>query len=361
VAFLPRSQVDIRPVRDVTPLMHMTQPFQILKMDKRRGNIVVSRRAVSKRAAPNSVRKWCRTSKKARWSKAWSRTSPITVRSSISAASTACCTSPTWPGARQPSVRVPVDRPDRQGPDHPHQPGNPAHQLGMKQLESDPWEGIEAKVPGRQARHRPRHQHHRLRCIRGAGAGHRRPDPRVRNELDQEERPSGQDRVDLARKSKWKCSRSTRPSAAFRSASSRPPTIRGKPSRRAIPAGTNVEGEIKNITEFGLFIGLEGDVDGMVHLSDLDWNRPGEEAIEDYNKGDVVKAIVLDVDQSTRSASRSASSSLAARSAKRVSGELRKGATVVTCEVTEVQENGLEVKVCDTDDDRLHPPLRPGA
>jgi small subunit ribosomal protein S1 len=62
------------------------------------------------------------------------------------------------------------------------------------------------------------------------------------------------------------------------------------------PAGTEVEGEVKNKTEFGLFIGLEGDVDGMVHLSDLDWNRPGEQVIEEYNKGDMVKAVVLDVD-----------------------------------------------------------------
>jgi small subunit ribosomal protein S1 len=62
------------------------------------------------------------------------------------------------------------------------------------------------------------------------------------------------------------------------------------------PIGTEVEGEVKNITEFGLFIGLDGDVDGMVHLSDLDWNRSGEQAIEDYKKGDMVKAVVLDVD-----------------------------------------------------------------
>jgi small subunit ribosomal protein S1 len=68
--------------------------------------------------------------------------------------------------------------------------------LGMKQLESDPWDGI-GQVPGRQAHHRPRDQHHRLRCVRRAGAGHRRPDPRVGNVLDQEERASGQDRVHL--------------------------------------------------------------------------------------------------------------------------------------------------------------------
>ena len=73
-------------------------------------------------------------------------------------------------------------------------------------------------------------------------------------------------------------------------------TIRGNAFAKPNPNGTVVEGEVKNKTEFGLFIGLEGDVDGMVHLSDLDWNRPGEQAIEDYNKGEMVKAIVLDVD-----------------------------------------------------------------
>src|SRR3546814_9675458 len=62
------------------------------------------------------------------------------------------------------------------------------------------------------------------------------------------------------------------------------------------PVGSNIEGEIKNITEFGLFIGLDGGVDGMVHLSDLDWNKPGEQAITEYQKGQVVQAQVLDID-----------------------------------------------------------------
>jgi small subunit ribosomal protein S1 len=93
VAFLPRSQVDIRPIRDVAPLMNNSQPFQILKMDRRRGNIVVSRRTVLEET------RWCRTSKRVRSSTAWSRTSPITVRSLISAVSTVCCTSPTSRGA----------------------------------------------------------------------------------------------------------------------------------------------------------------------------------------------------------------------------------------------------------------------
>jgi small subunit ribosomal protein S1 len=98
VAFLPGSQVDVRPVRDVGPLMGMPQPFQILKMDRRRGNIVVSRRAVLEESRAEQRAEIVARSRKATSSTAWSRTSPTTARSWISAASTACCTSPTWPG-----------------------------------------------------------------------------------------------------------------------------------------------------------------------------------------------------------------------------------------------------------------------
>ena len=106
------------------------------------------------------------------------------------------------------------------------------------------------------------------------------------------------------------------------------------------PVGAHVEGEVKNITEFGLFIGLDGDVDGMVHLSDLDWKQAGEEAIKEYKKGQVVKAIVLDVDMEKERIS---------LGVKQLDGDpmegaegLRKGAAV-TCEVTAVQDNGIEV------------------
>ena len=115
------------------------------------------------------------------------------------------------------------------------------------------------------------------------------------------------------------------------------------------PVGSVVEGEVKNKTEFGLFIGLEGDVDGMVHLSDLDWNRPGEQVIEEYNKGDVVKAQVLDVDTDKERISLGVKQlSKDAIGEAVASGELRKGATV-TCEVTDVKEGGIEVKLVDHD------------
>jgi small subunit ribosomal protein S1 len=112
------------------------------------------------------------------------------------------------------------------------------------------------------------------------------------------------------------------------------------------PVGSNIEGEVKNKTEFGLFLGLEGEVDGMVHLSDLDWNRPGEQAIEDYKKGDMVKVVVLDVDVEKERISLGIKQLQGDPFAE--AGDVKKGA-VVTCEVTAVQEAGLDVKVVGTD------------
>ena len=126
------------------------------------------------------------------------------------------------------------------------------------------------------------------------------------------------------------------------------------------PIGSEVEGEVKNKTEFGLFIGLDGDVDGMVHLSDLDWNKPGEQVIEDFKKGDIVRAKVLDVDMEKERISlgvkQLAGDPFAVKkpaaaednAAEAGSGELRKG-LVVTCEVIEVKEGGIEVKIANSD------------
>ena len=119
------------------------------------------------------------------------------------------------------------------------------------------------------------------------------------------------------------------------------------------PAGSAVEGEVKNKTEFGLFLGLDGDVDGMVHLSDLDWKRPGEQVIEEYKKGDKVTAQVLDVDVEKERISLGIkqlanSGAPAAVPGEAAAGELKKG-SVVTCEVTEVKEGGIDV-IVGTDD-----------
>jgi small subunit ribosomal protein S1 len=117
------------------------------------------------------------------------------------------------------------------------------------------------------------------------------------------------------------------------------------------PVGSDVQGEVKNKTEFGLFIGLDGDVDGMVHLSDLDWNRPGEQAIEDYKKGDVVRARVLDVDVEKERISlgvKQLGGDPFVTASAGEDGELKKGA-IVTCEVVEVKDGGIEVKIVGTD------------
>jgi small subunit ribosomal protein S1 len=111
------------------------------------------------------------------------------------------------------------------------------------------------------------------------------------------------------------------------------------------PSGTELEGEIKNITEFGLFVGLPGDIDGMVHLSDLDWDRPGEEAVQDYKKGQMVKVKLLDVDIEKERIS------LGIKQLKKdtyaeTAGTMKKG-EVVTCTVTAVTDGGLEVTVGD--------------
>jgi len=116
------------------------------------------------------------------------------------------------------------------------------------------------------------------------------------------------------------------------------------------PVGSTVEGEVKNKTEFGLFVGLDGDVDGMVHLSDLDWSVPGEQAIESYNRGDKVTAQVLDVDIEKERISLGIKQVKGADPFEEAgaAGEIRKGA-VVTCEVIDVKEAGIDVKIADTD------------
>jgi small subunit ribosomal protein S1 len=110
--------------------------------------------------------------------------------------------------------------------------------------------------------------------------------------------------------------------------------------------GATVEGEVKNKTEFGLFLGLDGEVDGMVHLSDFDWNRPGEQVIEEFKKGDMVKTVVLDVDIEKERISLGIKQLSGDPFAQ--AGDLKKGA-VVTCEITEVKEAGLEAKIVGTD------------
>ncbi len=346
VAFLPGSQVDVRPIRDVTPLMNITQPFQILKMDKRRGNIVVSRRAILEEARAEQRSELVQNL-------AEGQTVEGVVKNITDYGAFVDLggidgllhvTDISWKRVNHPSDVLTVGE-TRNVQIIKINPETQRISLGMKQLESDPWETVEAEF--------------------AIGS---RVEGQVTNITDYgafvELREGIEGLVHVSEMSWTK--KNIHPGKILSTTQTiTVEVLEVDPSRRRIslglkqtqdnpwesfaekfPRDTHIEGEVKNITEFGLFIGLDGDVDGMVHLSDLDWNRSGEEALQDYTKGDMVKAIVLDVDLEKERIS---------LGIKQLDGDpmesakgLRRGATV-TCEVTAVQENGLEVTIADSD------------
>jgi small subunit ribosomal protein S1 len=349
VAFLPRSQVDIRPVRDVTPLMHTPQPFQILKMDKRRGNIVVSRRTVLEETRAEQRSELVQSLEEGQIIEgvvknitdygAFVDLGGIDGLLHVTDIAWRRINHPTEVLSIGQTVRVQIIRVNHE-----------THRisLGMKQLEADPWEGIEAKYPV---------------GVKFKG--------RVTNITDYgafvELEPGIEGLIHVSEMS-WTKKNVHPGKIVSTSQEVEVMILEVDPVKRRIslglkqtlanpwesfaathPVGTEVEGEVKNKTEFGLFIGLDGDVDGMVHLSDLDWNRPGEQAIEDYNRGDMVKAQVLDVDVEKERISlgiKQVGGDPFAAAA--TSGEIRKGA-VVTCEVIDVKEGGIDVRIADTD------------
>ncbi len=217
--------------------------------------------------------------------------------------------------------------------------------LGMKQLESDPWEGIEAKYP--------------------LGA---RFTGKVTNITDYgafvELEPGVEGLIHVSEMS-W-VKKNVHPGKIVSTSQEvEVQVLEVDPHKRRIslglkqtqenpwvgfaekyPKGTEISGQVRNVTEFGLFIGLDGGIDGMVHLSDLDWNKPGEEALKEYNKGDEVRAIVLDTDPEKERISLGIKQ--LGSDPFQSAGTLKKGA-IVTCEVLEVKEGGLEVKIVDTD------------
>ena len=349
VAFLPRSQVDIRPIRDVTPLMHNPQPFEILKMDRRRGNIVVSRRTVLEESRAEQRSEIVQNLEEGQVVEGVVKN--ITDYGAFvdlgGIDGLLHVTDMAWRRVNHPSeilsigqtVKVQIIRINQE-----------THRisLGMKQLESDPWEGISDKYPvGKK--------------IKGT----------VTNITDYgafvEIEPGIEGLIHVSEMSWTK--KNVHPGKILSTSQEvEVVVLEVDPAKRRIslglkqtfenpwtafankfPVGSVVEGEVKNKTEFGLFIGLEGDVDGMVHLSDLDWNRPGEQVIEEYNKGDVVKAVVLDVDVDKERISLGIKQLSGDKVGEAVaSGELRKGA-VVTCEVTAIHDNGIDVKLVDHD------------
>ncbi len=353
VAFLPRSQVDIRPIRDVGPLMNVPQPFHILKMDRRRGNIVVSRRTVLEESRAEQRHEIVANLEEGQVIDGVVKN--ITDYGAFvdlgGIDGLLHVTDIAWRRVNHPSevltigqtVKVKIIKINHE-----------THRisLGMKQLLEDPWQGIEAKYPiGAKF-------HGRVTNITDYGAF---------VELE----PGIEGLVHVSEMS-WTKKNVHPGKIVSTSQEVDVQVLEVDPVKRRIslglkqcmqnpweafaekhPVGSSVSGEVKNKTEFGLFIGLDGDVDGMVHLSDLDWNRPGEQVIEEYKKGDVINAQVLDVDVEKERISLGVKQ-LAGDPFANVGageeggGDVKKGA-VVTCEVIEVKDSGIDVKIAGTD------------
>jgi small subunit ribosomal protein S1 len=345
VAFLPGSQVDIRPVRDIGPLLGTPQPFQILKMDRRRGNIVVSRRAVLEESRAEARSELVASLKEGMILSGVVKN--ITDYGAFvdlgGVDGLLHVTDIAWRRINHPTealqigqtVKVQVIR---------FNPETQRISLGMKQLEADPWEGVELKYP-----------------VGTKFTG------RVTNITDYgafvELEPGIEGLVHVSEMSWTK--KNVHPGKIVSTSQEVEVMILDvDPNKRRIslglkqcmgnprdefaekfPAGTEIEGEVKNITEFGLFVGLPGEIDGMVHLSDIDWETPGEEAIQTFKKGDMVKTKVLDVDTEKERISLGIKQLTSDPFAAGAAG-LKKGG-VVTCTVTQITDGGIEVSLSD--------------
>ena len=343
VAFLPGSQVDIRPVRDVGPLMGMSQPFQILKMDRARGNIVVSRRAVLEETRAEQRSELIQGLKEGMILDGVVKN--ITDYGAFvdlgGVDGLLHVTDIAWRRINHPSEALTIGMPVKVQVVRFNQETQRIS-LGMKQLMSDPWDGVAIKYP-----------------VSGKFAG------RVTNITDYgafvELEPGVEGLVHVSEMSWTK--KNVHPGKIVATSEQVDVLILDvdEPKRRislglkqaqgnpwevfqdANPPGSIIEGEIRNITEFGLFIGIAADVDGMVHMSDISWEVQGEQAMAAYQKGQIVKAKVLDVDVEKERISLGIKQ-LEADPAAEVLDRIRKG-DIVSCTVTKVEANGIEVKV----------------
>ena len=345
VAFLPRSQVDIRPIRDVAPLMNNSQPFQILKMDRRRGNIVVSRRTVLEETRAEQRQELVQNLEEGQVIDGVVKN--ITDYGAFvdlgGVDGLLHVTDIAWRRINHPSealtigqtVKVQVIR---------FNPETQRISLGMKQLEADPWEGVDLKYP--------------------AGAKFR---GRVTNITDYgafvELEPGVEGLVHVSEMS-WTKKNVHPGKIVSTSQEVEVMVLDVDPQKRRIslglkqtlanpweafleehPVGSEIEGEVRNITEFGLFVGLPGEIDGMVHLTDIDWNRPGEEAIDNYHRGEVVRVKVLDVDVEKERISLGIKQ-LAADPFEAGMAKLKKG-EILTGTVAAITDGGVEVTIGD--------------
>ncbi len=343
VAFLPGSQVDIRPVRDIAPLMGTPQPFQILKMDRQRNNIVVSRRAVLEETRAEERSELIANLKEGQVLEGVVKN--ITDYGAFvdlgGVDGLLHVTDIAWRRINHPTetlqigetVKVQVIRFNAE---------TQRISLGMKQLEADPWEGVAAKYPS---------------GTKFTG--------RVTNITDYgafvELEPGVEGLVHVSEMS-WTKKNIHPGKIVSTSQEVEVMVLDADPEKRRISLGlkqclgnpweafrdthapgSEVEGEVKNITEFGLFIGLPGEIDGMAHLSDLAWGKTGEEALAQFKKGDTVRAKVLDVDVEKERVSLGIKQ-LSDDPFDAALGKMKKGA-VVTCTVAAVRDNGIEVAI----------------
>ena len=341
VAFLPGSQVDVRPVRDAGPLMGLKQPFQVLKMDRRRGNIVVSRRAILEESRAEQ-----RAEVIAKLNEGDVVDGVVKNITEYGAFvdlggvdGLLHVTDMAWRRVNDPkeiltigeTVKVQVIKVNKE-----------THRisLGMKQLQEDPWDAVSGKYP-----------------LDSVHTG------RVTNITDYGafvELEAGVEGLVHVSEMSW-TKKNVHPGKIVSTSQEveimvleidtvkRRVSLGLKQTMRnpwevfaeSHPEGTQVEGEVKNITEFGLFVGLEGEIDGMVHLSDLTWEGRGEDMIGDFRKGDMVKAVVTEVDTDKERISLSIKAVDGDPFAETIDGVKR--GSIITVEVTAIEEGGIEV------------------
>ncbi len=351
VAFLPGSQVDIRPVRDVTPLMDVPQPFQILKMDRRRGNIVVSRRAVLEETRAEQRSELI--DKLAEGQVIDGVVKNITDYGAFvdlgGIDGLLHVTDMSYKRVNHPSevieigqtVTVQIVRINEE---------TQRISLGMKQLESDPWDGVGAKYPVGAKLSGVVTNITEYGAFVELEAGieglvHVSEMSWTKKNVHPGKIVSTSQEVDVMVLEVDSDKR--RISLGLKQAQRNP----WEEFAEKHPVGSKVTGEVKNATEFGLFIGLDGDVDGMVHMSDIAWGISGEDALALHRKGEEVEAIVLDVDTDKERISLGMKqlekgAPTAGGAAAGGSGGLKRN-EVVTVTVLEVRDGGLEVQVGD--------------
>ena len=342
IAFLPGSQVDVRPIRDPSSLMNVSQPFQILKMDRRRGNIVVSRRAILEESRAEQRAELVGNLDEGTIADGVVKN--ITEYGAFvdlgGVDGLLHVTDMAWRRVNHPSeilnigdtIKVKVVKINKE---------TNRISLGMKQLQEDPWSDVQSRYP--------------------LGSNH---NGRVTNITDYGafvELESGVEGLVHVSEMSW-TKKNVHPGKIVSTSQELEvmvleiDTIKRRVSlglkqtqgnpwanfSKNYPTGSEVEGEIKNITEFGLFIGLDGDIDGMVHLTDLDWSKSGEEALEGFKKGEVVKAAVTDIDVEKERISLSIKA-LGADPFSGVTDGVKRG-QIVTVTVVALQESGVEVE-----------------